>query len=44
MAHRDQPGTPDRETLTAQVAAWLWAGPVGLLARERSTRTPWEIR
>lgn len=44
MAHREQPGTPDRETLTAQVAAWLWAGPVGLLARERSTRTPWEIR
>ncbi|MBT0994034.1 TetR family transcriptional regulator [Cellulomonas sp. DKR-3] len=44
MAHRDEAGTPDRETLTAQVAAWLWAGPVGLLARERTTRTPWEIR
>lgn len=33
LAHRGEPGTPDRETLTAQVAAWLWAGPVGLLAR-----------
>ena len=33
LAHRAEPGTPDRETLTAQVAAWLWAGPVGLLAR-----------
>lgn len=44
MAHRGEPGTPDRTTLTAQVAAWLWAGPVGLLARERTTRTAWEIR
>lgn len=35
LAHRDQPGAVDRETLTQQVAAWLWAGPVGLLARER---------
>ncbi|WP_372456339.1 TetR/AcrR family transcriptional regulator [Cellulomonas chengniuliangii] len=34
LAHRGQPGNPDRETLTAQIAAWLWAGPVGLLARE----------
>lgn len=39
LAHRDEPGSPDREELTAQVAAWLWAGPVGLLARDR-TRTP----
>jgi len=38
LAHRDEPGSPDREDITAQVAAWLWAGPVGLLARER-TRT-----
>ncbi|MGN8244699.1 TetR/AcrR family transcriptional regulator [Cellulomonas soli] len=36
MAHRDEPGVPDRQTLTAQVAAWLWAGPVGLLARGRT--------
>ncbi|QCB95138.1 TetR family transcriptional regulator [Cellulomonas shaoxiangyii] len=38
LAHRDDPGTPDREVLTAQVAAWLWAGPVGLLARDRPPR------
>jgi AcrR family transcriptional regulator len=36
IAHRDLPGAPDRETLTAQVAAWLWAGPVGLLARNQN--------
>jgi AcrR family transcriptional regulator len=35
LAHRDAPGAPTREALTAQVAAWLWAGPVGLLARDR---------
>ena len=29
LAHRDEPGSPDREEITAQVAAWLWAGPVG---------------
>ena len=39
LARRAAPGSPTREVLTAQVAAWLWAGPVGLLARER-TRTP----
>jgi AcrR family transcriptional regulator len=39
LARRGTPGSPTREVLTAQVAAWLWAGPVGLLARER-TRTP----
>jgi len=39
LAHRDQPGALDRETVTAQVAAWLWAGPVGLLARDRSRST-----
>ncbi len=26
---------PDREVLAAQVTSWLWAGPVGLLARGR---------
>jgi AcrR family transcriptional regulator len=36
LAHRDEPASPDREELTAQVAAWLWAGPVGLLARDRN--------
>ncbi|HEY0118025.1 MAG TPA: TetR/AcrR family transcriptional regulator [Cellulomonas sp.] len=33
VAHRDQ--RPDREALAAQVTSWLWAGPVGLLARGR---------
>ncbi|UZN02631.1 TetR/AcrR family transcriptional regulator [Cellulomonas sp. S1-8] len=33
LADRAEPGSPDRATLTAQVAAWLWAGPVGMLAR-----------
>lgn len=37
MAHRDEPGVPDRQQLTTQVAAWLWAGPVGLLARGRTS-------
>ena len=40
LAHRDEPASPDREELTAQVAAWLWAGPVGLLARDRNRTTP----
>jgi AcrR family transcriptional regulator len=35
LAHRNLPGAPTRELLTAQVAAWLWAGPVGLLDRDR---------
>jgi AcrR family transcriptional regulator len=26
----------DRETAAAQIAAWLWAGPIGVLGRERS--------
>jgi len=40
LAHRDDPASPDREEITAQVAAWLWAGPVGLLARDRHRTTP----
>lgn len=40
LAHRDEPDSPDREEITAQVAAWLWAGPVGLLARDRHRTTP----
>ncbi|WP_436231891.1 TetR/AcrR family transcriptional regulator [Cellulomonas cellasea] len=39
LAQRGQPGNPDREAVTAQISAWLWAGPVGLVARERG-RTP----
>ena len=38
------PGTPDRATFTAQVAAWLWAGPVGVLARNRSAAPTQESR
>lgn len=38
------PGTPDRATFTAQVAAWLWAGPVGVLARNRTTAPTQESR
>jgi AcrR family transcriptional regulator len=33
LAHRDE--RPDREALAAQVTSWLWAGPVGVLARAR---------
>ena len=33
LAHRDRPDTPDREQLTERVAAWLWAGPVGVLSQ-----------
>ena len=44
LAHRDEPASPDREELTAQVAAWLWAGPVGLLARDRNRTSPEESR
>lgn len=28
----------DREDVATRVAAWLWAGPVGALSRERTTR------
>lgn len=31
---RDTPGGPSREELTERVTAWLWAGPVGVLAKE----------
>ena len=33
LTHPDE--RPDREGLAAQVTSWLWAGPVGLLARGR---------
>ncbi|MBO3083293.1 TetR/AcrR family transcriptional regulator [Cellulomonas fengjieae] len=44
LAHRHEPASPDREELTVQVAAWLWAGPVGLLARDRNRTTAEESR
>lgn len=37
MAQRGRPGTPSRDELTRQIASWLWAGPVGFLARDRSS-------
>ncbi len=32
-------GALDRDVLTEQVAAWLWGGPVGVLARSRASTT-----
>ncbi|WP_282948421.1 TetR/AcrR family transcriptional regulator [Cellulomonas endometrii] len=37
LAARDQPDA-DREDVATRVAAWLWAGPVGVLSRERTAR------
>jgi AcrR family transcriptional regulator len=37
MARQGQPDTPSRDELTRQTAAWLWAGPVGFLTRDRSS-------
>ncbi|WP_245700898.1 TetR/AcrR family transcriptional regulator [Sanguibacter gelidistatuariae] len=34
LESRNTPGGPTREELTARVTAWLWAGPVGVLAKE----------
>jgi len=36
LAHRGEPGTPQRDELAGQVTAWLWAGPVGVLTRGRN--------
>ncbi|MNW67013.1 hypothetical protein D3C74_455400 [compost metagenome] len=35
LGHHDDPDTPDRDELTERVAAWLWGGPVGVMARGR---------
>ena len=35
LARLGEPGTPDREHVATRITAWLWAGPIGLLARER---------
>src|SRR5690606_39350230 len=40
LAHRDRPDVPDREQLTERVAAWLWAGPVGVLSHSPAARAP----
>ena len=40
LRHRDDEGSPTREELTERVAAWLWAGPVSVLARSRADDAP----
>lgn len=40
LRRQGEPDALDREALTAQVAVWLWAGPVGVLARARSAVVP----
>ncbi|KON74875.1 hypothetical protein M768_02755 [Cellulosimicrobium cellulans F16] len=37
LGHRDRADVPDREQLTERVAAWLWAGPVGVLSHNPGT-------
>ena len=37
LAHRDSADVPDRDQLTERVAAWLWAGPVGVLSHNPTT-------
>nr|WP_182113982.1 TetR family transcriptional regulator [Actinotalea sp. JY-7876] len=38
LTHRDAPGAPTREELVERITAWLWAGPVSVLARTRTAR------
>ncbi|WP_227425610.1 TetR/AcrR family transcriptional regulator [Pengzhenrongella sicca] len=42
LRRRDDPDALDRSALTMQVAAWLWAGPIGVLTRARATETETE--
>ncbi len=44
LAHRDRADVPDREQLTERVAAWLWAGPVGVLSHNPGTTRPDAVR
>lgn len=37
LARRHEPGTPDAAEAAAQITAWLWAGPIGLLAPRTTT-------
>jgi AcrR family transcriptional regulator len=37
LGQGDAPDAPDRDELTERVAAWLWGGPVGVMARSRPT-------
>ncbi|MCU1431639.1 MAG: regulatory protein TetR [Actinotalea sp.] len=36
LTHRDEDGVLGRAELAERVTAWLWAGPVGILARDRT--------
>nr|WP_297428612.1 TetR/AcrR family transcriptional regulator [uncultured Actinotalea sp.] len=40
LAHRDEPGAPTADELAERVTAWLFAGPVGSLARGRDGDAP----
>ena len=40
LENRDTPSTPTRHELTERVTAWLWGGPVGVLAKERHRPGP----
>ncbi|MDF9875255.1 TetR/AcrR family transcriptional regulator [Cellulosimicrobium cellulans] len=44
LGHRDRVDVPDREQLTERVAAWLWAGPVGVLSHNPGTPRPHDDR
>jgi AcrR family transcriptional regulator len=37
LENLDAESTPSREDLTDRVTAWLWGGPVGVLAKERAS-------
>lgn len=37
LSRRHEPSTPPAAAVAAQVTAWLWGGPVGLVPRERHT-------
>ena len=40
LTHRGEPDVPTREELTDRVTAWLWAGPVSSLTRNRTDPPP----
>ena len=40
LSHRQDPAAPSRVDLAGRVSSWLWAGPVGLLARRQTEPAP----
>jgi AcrR family transcriptional regulator len=40
LDHREDPDAPSRTELSDRVTTWLWAGPVGALARSRTDDHP----